>query len=70
LEQAHQSVIAEKAAVCEARKGLEGRGAFPKGMERSGTPESPVSGAGAGNAPKFLIKPVINEPAPKLMDWG
>jgi hypothetical protein len=27
------------------RKGLEGRGAFPKGMERSGTPESPVSGA-------------------------
>jgi hypothetical protein len=37
-------MIAENAAVYEARKGLEGRGAFPKGMERSGTPESPVSG--------------------------
>jgi hypothetical protein len=32
-------------AVSKQRKGLEGRGAFPKrskGMERSGTPESPV----------------------------
>jgi hypothetical protein len=28
-----------------SRKGLEGREAFPKGMERSGTPESPVFGA-------------------------
>jgi hypothetical protein len=35
----------KKSAGYGPRKGLEGRGAFPKGMERSGTPESPVSGA-------------------------
>jgi hypothetical protein len=31
-----------------------------RGRGDSGAPKGPVSGACAGNAPKFLIKPVIN----------
>jgi hypothetical protein len=57
-----QAPLSAKAEGFRPRKGLEGRGppqvdlAFPQGMERSGTPQSPAAAAGGG-APRSLSFP-------------
>jgi hypothetical protein len=55
VKQAPQALVAnsesQRVALAQMRKGLEGRVAFPKGMERSGTPESPTPPQ-AGMRPK------------------